>query len=79
MKGKRWMKKRYFIHAMNRDWVFGENDGRTLFIMAKVRIDSSSYVKVRGYNSPFDPAPREYWPKRERKARIQRVESHILF
>jgi RNA-directed DNA polymerase len=78
MKGKRWVKKRYFIHAMNRDWVFGENDGRTLFILAKVRVDSSSYVKVRGYNSPFDPELREYWSKRESKARIQRVGPHLL-
>lgn len=79
MKGKRWVKNRYFIHAMNRDWVFGETDGKTLFILAKMRVDSSRYVKVRGYSSPFDPALNDYWLKRERKAWLQRVESHVLF
>ncbi len=64
MKGKRWIKRRYFMHLGARDWVFGERANHVLYSASRVRVNSKAYVKVKGYSSPFDPALRPYWERR---------------
>ncbi len=66
MKGKRWIKNRYFLRIEARDWVFGERQEHVLMSASRVKVDSNGYVKVKGFSSPFDPALRSYWLGRQK-------------
>ena len=62
-KSKGWIKNRYFMRVGNRDWVFGERADHVLQLAARIKI-GNRYVKVKGCNSPYDPALHAYWEKR---------------
>ncbi len=64
-KGKKWVRYKYFPTVDGRSWVFSGNNGNRLIFMASIRIDSR-YVKVKGYNSPYDPELHRYWQNRTR-------------
>jgi RNA-directed DNA polymerase len=69
-KGKNWVKQRYFRRINGRDWTFSNGTGFALFWSSRVRVSSKEYAKVRGDSSPFDPALRAYWKRRNGKRGI---------
>jgi RNA-directed DNA polymerase len=61
LKGRKWVKDRYYAHTDSRDWVF--TDGSvTLFRMATIPI--RRHVKIRGDANPYDPQDASYFAKR---------------
>jgi hypothetical protein len=63
-KGDKWVEAKYFKVDAGRDKVFGEADGPTLVLLSRMRADPRDYVKVKGYNSPYDSSLHEYWRNR---------------
>jgi RNA-directed DNA polymerase len=61
----KWVKQRYFKRQNGWDWVFG-NQAVTLLHPSRTPI--TRFIKVTGYHSPYDPALRDYWEKRTRRA-----------
>lgn len=69
-KGKRWVARKYFLHAPGEQWVFktrisdrqGDKTTISLFRLSSVMI--VRHVKVRGNASPDDPTLQHYWKQR---------------
>jgi RNA-directed DNA polymerase len=74
MKGKRWIKERYFMRIGRRDWIFGEVKELTLFLTGNITVDPRRYIKVHRSNSPFDPTLREYWQLRNKKQYVRMID-----
>ena len=60
-KPKNWVIKKYWKKVGNDNWVFGENEGLTLFKHPKTAI--KRHIKVKGSSSPYD-GNKIYWGKR---------------
>ena len=65
-KGKKWVRYKYFPTINGRNWVFSSKSGINLIFMDSIRVNSTRYAKVKGYNSPYDPDLHQYWLKRTR-------------
>ncbi|MHA1745846.1 MAG: group II intron reverse transcriptase/maturase [Promethearchaeota archaeon] len=65
-KGRKWVRRKYFSTVKRRNWVFGTKNGIYLMFMASIVVNSKQYIKVKGYNSPYDPDLHQYWQKRTR-------------
>jgi RNA-directed DNA polymerase len=61
MKGKRWIKRRYFRRDDSRDWLF-RTDVSSLMHLAKVPV--VRHVKVRSDTNPYDPKDEAYFDER---------------
>ncbi|AGG90376.1 group II intron reverse transcriptase/maturase [Rhodanobacter denitrificans] len=61
MKGKRWIKRRYFRRDDSRDWLF-RTDVSSLIHLAKVPV--VRHVKVRSDTNPYDPKDEAYFDER---------------
>jgi RNA-directed DNA polymerase len=61
MKGKRWIKKRYFRSTSSRDWLFA-TDGGELKRLSSIKIDR--HVKIRSDANPYDPKDEAYFDER---------------
>ena len=66
-KGKRWIRRRYFMNLGNRKWVFGERKENVLLFCRSFRA-GVKYTPVKGYNSPYDASLHEYWSNRYGKS-----------
>ncbi len=73
-KGRRWVKGRYFRSVGNRHWVFGT---KNCHLTSAGALHVAKYVKVKGTNTPFDPALHEYWEERVRHALRHRCTSTL--
>jgi len=65
-KGKRWIRKRYFMNIAGKKWIFGERKENILLFTRSFRA-GKRYTPVKGFNSPFDANLHEYWNKRHGK------------
>lgn len=61
-KGRKWVKRRYFIKEGHRSWVFGTNGGSRLRKAADTPI--KRHVKVKSQANPFDKEWKEYFEDR---------------
>jgi RNA-directed DNA polymerase len=61
MKGKRWVKRRYFRTNGSRDWLFQTNVS-CLVHLASIHV--VKYVKVRAVANPYDPKDEAYFDER---------------
>jgi len=67
-KGKRWIRKRYFVSKGNRKWLFSDTKSDKegyLFSVARMKI--VRHVKIRQNANPFDPQWWGYIEERQRK------------
>jgi RNA-directed DNA polymerase len=65
-KGKQWIKRKYYQHEGNRNWIFREkNDKMSLFLLSKIHI--IRHVKIQSNANPYDPDWKEYFVSRSRK------------
>jgi len=64
-KTSQWVYERYYRREGMRNWVFGA--GRKTLRDPK-RMHIRRHAKVRHYHSPYDPALRDYWARRKRRA-----------
>lgn len=62
-KGKKWVKRRYFIHRNSRDWIFAAKSGKELFDIDSIPI--RRHVKIKSEANPFDPKWEEYFEQRQ--------------
>ena len=73
-KGKRWIKKRYFIQRGNRNWVFSDTSSEKecyLFSMSMTRIER--HVKIRQDANPYDSKWKDYFATRRMNQNICRL------
>ena len=73
-KGKRWIKRKYFIRRGNRNWVFSDTSTEKecyLFSMSMMRIER--HVKIRQDANPFDSKWQNYFETRRMNQRIRRL------
>jgi RNA-directed DNA polymerase len=68
-----WLYRRYWRREGRRKWMFGRGNSGTLRQPGEVPI--TRWAKVRGRNSPYDPALREYWAARSRKRLAEQMVS----
>jgi RNA-directed DNA polymerase len=68
-KGKRWIRRRYFMDIGKRTWIFGERKENTLLFCRSFRT-GVRYACVKGYSSPYDASLHKYW--RERYGKVWR-------
>jgi RNA-directed DNA polymerase len=61
MKGRRWIKERYFHSTDSRDWLFN-TEKSSLTRLSKISV--GKYVKVRADANPYDPADEVYFNQR---------------
>lgn len=61
MKGKRWIKRRYFRSKDSRDWFF-KTDASCLTHLSSIKV--GRYVKVRSDANPYDPTDEMYFDER---------------
>lgn len=61
MKGKRWIKRRYFRANGSRDWLF-QTDRFSLVRLASISVDK--HIKVRADANPYDPKDEAYFDER---------------
>ncbi|TAN08636.1 MAG: group II intron reverse transcriptase/maturase [Rhodanobacteraceae bacterium] len=61
MKGKRWIKRRYFRCEGPRDWLF-QTDEYSLVRLSRIHV--GRYVKVRSDANPYDPKDEPYFDER---------------
>ena len=66
-KGKRWIRRRYFMNLGNRRWIFGERKENVLLFCRSFRA-GVKYTPVKGYNSPYDASLHKYWSNRYGKS-----------
>lgn len=64
-KPSKWVRQRYFKTVGNRNWVFGT---ATATLLNPADTPITRYVKVSGRNSLYDPALRDYWAERTKRA-----------
>lgn len=64
MKGKRWIKRRYFRRVDSRDWLF-RTDASELARLTSVSM--VRHVKVRADANPYDPKEEAYFDERQRR------------
>ena len=62
-KGKKWIRRRYFMEIDKKKWIFGERKENALLFCRSFRA-GVRYAPIKGYNSPYDPNLRDYWLKR---------------
>jgi RNA-directed DNA polymerase len=65
-KGARWIKKKYFMTAGNRNWVFGckDQEGKVVTLANASDTAIVRHVKIKGGANPFDPAWNTYFEDR---------------
>lgn len=61
MKGKRWIKRRYFRANDSRDWLF-QTDRSSLVRLTSISVDR--HIKVRADANPYDPKDEAYFDER---------------
>ncbi|MFH0974952.1 MAG: group II intron reverse transcriptase/maturase [Spirochaetota bacterium] len=62
-KGKQWIKRKYYQHEGNRNWIFREkNDKMSLLLLSKIHI--IRHVKIQSNANPYDPDWDEYFKSR---------------
>jgi len=65
-KGAKWIKKKYFMTAGNRNWVFGckDQDGKVVTLVKASDTAIVRHVKIKGEANPFDPDWNAYFEDR---------------
>lgn len=69
-RGKRWIKKKYFIQYGSRAWTFAGTGIKTNGTVIQPKLTYASdvkikrHIKIRGQANPFDPQWEEYFEKR---------------
>lgn len=79
-KGKRWVRKKYFMLHRGVTWTFYANAGdKTLNLFNVADVTIERHTKVKGTASPDDPTLKEYWRKRrEERPRRRKVTRKTL-
>ncbi len=75
-KSTQWKRKRYFRSQGRRQWVFfaptHDKQGKVthLDLLHAVRVAITRHVKIRADATPYDPAFRDYFQRRQRSRRV---------
>jgi RNA-directed DNA polymerase len=75
-KSNRWKRKRYFCCQGRRQWVFfasthdKESNATCLSLFQAAHVGIIRHVKIRADATPYDPAFRDYFERRQRSRRI---------
>lgn len=71
-KPKGWLRRRYWRRQGSRKWCFGNQE---VILREPTDTKITRWIKVQGQNSPYDPAQREYWAKRQQRAVAETLNS----
>ncbi len=67
-KGKRWIRKRYFVSKGNRQWLFSDTKSdKECYLFSVARIKIVRHIKIQQNANPFDPYWWSYFEKRQKK------------